>query len=73
MGNFALYTSGLLCEGIVDDALAERSRKRLSRYDVIGMALNMNRLELVDSSNYRGSFEDVTRNMYPVVQTALDQ
>ncbi|MCB9807165.1 hypothetical protein H6768_04760 [Candidatus Peribacteria bacterium] len=72
MSNFSEYTSSLLCENIIDESLSQRSHKRLSRYDVLAMAVHMNRTELVNSSDYRGSFEDVTRNMYAVVQTGLD-
>ncbi len=70
--NVVGYENDLVCEGIITQAQTKRSYKRITRGDVLGIAVNMLRVPMTDSTYYSGDFEDITEPMKPMIQTALD-
>lgn len=72
-GNIREYQDGLLCEGIISEAQTDRNTKRITRADVLSIAVNMLRVPTTEIKEYSGSFEDITEPMKPMVQVALDK
>ncbi len=72
-GNIGEHQDALLCEGIISEAQTKRSYKRITRADVLGIAVNMLRVPEADVADYSGSFEDITEPMQPMIQIALDR
>lgn len=71
--NITEHHEVLLCEGIISESQAERSYKRITRADVLGIAVNMLRVPEVEVPAYTGTFTDITEPMQPMVQIGLDR
>lgn len=63
----------LLCEGIISETQTERNNKRITRADVLSIAVNMLRVPNTEMTEYYGSFEDIAEPMKPMLQVALDR
>lgn len=72
-GNIREYQDGLLCEGIISEAQTARNHKRITRADVLNIAVSMLRVPTTAGDTYSGEFEDVTDAMKPMMQVALDK